>query len=144
MQNKQSCCLPVLFISLICIGWMFGNDASAEVKNACTEDIAKFCKDVNPDHGSIMGCLEKHETELTDACKDYERKMGGSRMERREAVRAQVRLHQSCKDDVAQFCKDMKPEPGGIAACLTWNESKLSATCRQALQATKEEKKKTD
>jgi hypothetical protein len=144
MTHKPSCRLPILFISLLCIGLLFGDNASAEVKNACTDDIAKFCQDVKPGHGSIMGCLEKHETELTEACKDHEQKMGGSRMERREAVRAQVRMRQSCKDDVAQFCKDMKPGTGGIAACLSGNESKLSASCRQALQATKEEKKKTD
>ena len=140
MKHRQICCRKVLAAGFLCIGLMFGAGASAEVQNACSDDIAKFCKDLKPGKGTIMECLEKHETELTTACRDYEEKMGGSRIERREAVRAQVRLRQACGNELMQYCKDMKPEIG-MAGCLTENESKLSAACREALQATKEEKK---
>jgi len=143
MEHKHICCFPVLIVIFFCIGLMLGVNASAEGKDACTEDIAKFCKDVKPGHGSVRECLEKHETELTDACKDYEQKMEGDRMERREFVRAQIRLHQACKDEVAQFCKDRKPGTSE-AECLSGNENKLSATCREAHQAAKEEEKKSD
>ena len=131
------------------MGLLYGANLSAEDRNACSEDIVRFCKDVSPGRLTVMECLEKHETELTDACKSYEQMMGGSKMERREAVRmermeaaqAQARLQQSCKDEVAKFCTDMKPGTGGIAACLTGNESKLSSTCREALFAAKEEER---
>jgi hypothetical protein len=140
MKLNRICTTGALAAGFVCLGLMFGSGAPAQVKNACSDDIAKFCKDVKPGHGAIMDCLEKNETQLTDACKDYEQKMGGARLERREMVRAQVRLRQACGEDLRQYCKDMKPDVG-MSGCLTENESKLSPTCREALQTTKEEKK---
>ncbi len=143
MKQKKISCLPALAAGILCMGLMFGADASAQVKNACSDDIAKFCKDIKPGQGALMECLEKHETELTDACRDYEQRMGGMRLERREAVRSQIRLRQACKPEMIQYCND--PKPGvGPAECLTENESKLSDQCLKALQATKEENSKKE
>ena len=140
MKHKKICCIKALAAGSICLGLMFASGASAQGKNPCSDDIGKFCKDVKPGHGAILDCLEKNEAELTPPCRDYEQKMGGARLERREMVRAQGRLRQACREDLMQYCKDMKPNVG-MSGCLTENESKLSPTCREALQATKEEKK---
>ena len=109
--------VPML-VGLVCLGLMLCTHASATVKNACTEDIAKFCKDVKPGQGAIMECLEKHESELSEACKEYETKMGGTRVERREKIREIIKFRQACKADVIKFCKDVGPVPGGIEKCL--------------------------
>ena len=44
-----------------------------EAKRACTNDVEKFCKGVEPGEGRIARCLEKHTSELSPACAE---KMG--------------------------------------------------------------------
>ena len=36
---------------------------------ACKDDVQKFCKDVQPGGGRIIGCLKEHREEVSDACK---------------------------------------------------------------------------
>lgn len=44
-----------------------------EAKQACTNDVEKFCKGVEPGEGRIARCLKKHTPELSPACAE---KMG--------------------------------------------------------------------
>jgi hypothetical protein len=114
---------------------MFGCDAFAADQNPCSEDIAKFCKDVKPGWGATMDCLERHESQLSDACKDYEAKMEKPRMESREVAGQQMRVRQACRDDVAKFCNDVTSGSVGIATCLKEHANELSMPCRDAMKA---------
>ena len=40
-----------------------------EAQQACTGDMGKFCKDVQPGEGRILRCLREHTQELTSACR---------------------------------------------------------------------------
>ena len=40
-----------------------------EAQQACTEDMGKFCKDVQPGRGRILKCLREHSQELSSACR---------------------------------------------------------------------------
>ncbi len=39
-----------------------------EVKQACTADIEKFCRGIEPGEGRIARCFEEHAPELSPAC----------------------------------------------------------------------------
>ena len=39
-----------------------------------------------------------------------------------------------CADEIARFCKEIKPGEGSIMRCLKGHESKLSALCRKTLE----------
>ncbi len=135
--------LATLVAGLLCMGLIFGNNASGADKNPCSEDIAKFCKDVKPDMRAIMDCLEEHENELSDACKDYEATLGGTRVESREKTRQYKAFLQACKEEASKFCKDVNPANDGIEKCLDEHAGNLSTPCSASLKAVKGEKKKT-
>lgn len=40
-----------------------------EAKDACQDDVKKFCADTKPGGGAIIKCLKGHEAELSAACK---------------------------------------------------------------------------
>ena len=144
MNQIKEICLIILLAGVLCLGLMLVTEGFAADKNPCSDDIAKFCPDVQPsDRGAIMNCLEAHENELSDTCRDYEVKMEGTRGERREFVRQQRAIYLSCKGDVAIFCKDVDPKEGGILKCLNEHGKELSAPCQESLSRAKGEEKKT-
>jgi hypothetical protein len=119
---------------LLCAGLMFGTDASAADKNACSEDIAKFCQNIEPGMIALMDCLEKHENELSGPCREFEATMGGRGAERGERIRRKVQFRQSCMSDMAKFCKDANPTQGGMLKCLNDHKKEISVTCSESIK----------
>ena len=39
-------------------------------RQACQDDVHKFCAEVDPGHGNIRKCLRQHRDELSQTCKD--------------------------------------------------------------------------
>jgi hypothetical protein len=133
-QDSRFYCIIIIGMFFISSS-MFGTAVSAAEPNPCSEDIAKFCKDVKPGQRAIMDCLERYESQLSDACKDYEASMERPRAESREVVMQQMRVRQACRDDVAKFCNDAGSGSGGIATCLKEHASELSLPCKDAVEA---------
>jgi hypothetical protein len=46
-----------------------------------------------------------------------------------------------CADDVAKYCKDVKPGGGRIARCLKENEKQLSPACKAGIEESKKKAK---
>jgi hypothetical protein len=132
--------LATLVAGLFCLGLMFSASVSAADESPCAEDIAKFCKNIKPGTNAMMDCLEEHESKLSDACKEHEAKMGGSRVEMREAVREEKKFRQTCNDDIAKFCKDVNAGQGGLARCIKEHVNELSAPCRESVKAMQDER----
>jgi hypothetical protein len=137
MKQISGLVRTILIAGLFISGLMFGAEAFAADQNPCSEDIAKFCKSPQYNRRAILECLERHESQLSDACKDYEARMENARMESREVAMQQMRVRQACKDDVSKFCKNVKPASNGTAACLKEHGNELSAPCKEALEASK-------
>ena len=47
----------------------FAQELTAEQRNACMGDYAKYCKGVTPGGGRIIACLSKASGKLTAECK---------------------------------------------------------------------------
>ncbi len=41
----------------------------SEAKDACKDDVEKFCKGVQPGQGNIVRCLKEHEASLSEKCR---------------------------------------------------------------------------
>ena len=44
-------------------------EAREKVRAACATDVQKFCANIERAKGAMRGCLEAHETQLSDSCK---------------------------------------------------------------------------
>ncbi|MBF0558295.1 MAG: cysteine rich repeat-containing protein [Nitrospirae bacterium] len=105
--------------------FVFVLSASADDRGIrlCADDIAKFCKGIQPGGGRIAACLKEHQNDLSASCKG---KMAEARQKGAE-------MNKACHDDAAKFCKDVKPGGGRIVQCLKQHSSDLSIPCKEAL-----------
>ncbi|MEK6770213.1 MAG: cysteine rich repeat-containing protein [Pseudomonadota bacterium] len=98
--------------------------AAEPKKGVCKEEIKKFCADVKPGGGRVHQCLNKHENELSQACRDA-RTAGKEKAKQRAKER-----HDACAGDVKKLCADVQPGDGRIHACLKKNRDQVSEACR--------------
>jgi hypothetical protein len=101
---------------------------SAPVKQGpCHDDIQKFCKQVHPGGGRVHACLEKHEAELSGACRD-------ARQQAKERI---AKFEQACNADIQKLCKGVKAGGGRVVKCLKAKEAELSPACKAEFQASR-------
>lgn len=55
-----------------------------EAQQACTGDMEKFCKDVQPGGGRILRCLSEHTQDLSSACRKITEMTAGKMQEKKE------------------------------------------------------------
>jgi len=134
MKQMNRVYLAILAAGLLCVGLMFSPGASAADKNPCSDDIVKFCQSIKPGAVALMECLEKNESKLSGACKEYEATLGGKRVERREQVREMAQFRQVCRSDMGKFCNDASPTQGGMLTCLKDHEKDISAPCSESMK----------
>jgi hypothetical protein len=90
----------------------------------CRDDAKKLCPKVSPAGGAVLGCLQQHESELSDACRE---KMSEMKEHVREA-------RDACGEDAKKLCPDVKAGGGAIARCLSQHESELSDGCKAMMK----------
>ena len=56
-----------------------------EAQQACSGDMEKFCKDVQPGQGRILNCLREHSQELSPACSQMIDKTTGRVQEKQQS-----------------------------------------------------------
>jgi hypothetical protein len=112
----------VVAVSVMC--FMILVTASRAFAQPCADDIAEFCKDEKPGEGRISKCLDQHENQLSDKCKQHF-----------EDVKQEVmEAYKTCEDDIIMFCPWIQSGEGRILKCLEENKSHLlSDDCRDNL-----------
>ena len=124
----------IMAAGIIFTGLTFVTTVSAAGNNACTEDIAKFCQNIQPGTRNLMDCLEMHEDELSIACKQHEATMDRTKEDRNEQVMEKIKFGQACLSDMAKFCNNADPARNGMINCLNDHEKEISAVCRESLK----------
>jgi hypothetical protein len=118
----------LIFAGLVMVTWAGASDAAqAQGQGPCADDVAKYCKDVQPGGGRIVRCLKQHEQELSPACKQHAAEVKKKGQEFRAA----------CEDDVLRLCGDVKAGGGRIVHCLKQHEQELTPDCKAKMQQKK-------
>lgn len=89
----------------------------------CEGDVYRLCKEVEPGEGRVAECLKNNESHLSQSC---QKAFNTWRVQRMEITSA-------CAGDVGTFCKDVPQGGGRIWTCLKKHRSKLSSSCRSAM-----------
>lgn len=98
--------------------------APALAEPPCAADVRKLCPDEPAGGRRIQACFERHEGELSEAC----RKRVDGLVEEIGAVGA------TCRNDVVRFCSDVSPGGGRLVGCLTRHADEISPECSDILK----------
>jgi len=100
-------------------------DAELAFSGSCAEDVAKYCKGIEPGGGRVTSCLKANEAGLSAAC-----------MEEQQVMQWRTRrAPEECADDVIELCGTVRPVDRRIVRCLLQNEKVVSNECRNRLNA---------
>jgi len=122
MYDALSRSLFAVFFSLLLVALSFGSGKAQE--DACTSDVEKLCKGVEPGGGRVLACLKEHKSELSPECSGY---IAGKVEELKGKVDA---WKQACGKYAEQFCKDVSPGQGRVLDCLKQHKDELSQECK--------------
>lgn len=126
-------------ILVICLALAFGGCATSkyplaeQVAKGCETEITTYCKEVTPGEGRVLACLYAHEDKLSGQC-EYALYDAVAQLER--VLTALTYVANECRDDLKNYCADVKPGEGRLLQCMDKNDAKLSKRCTQAMKDT--------
>ena len=89
---------------------------------ACKADIDQFCPAIEPGGGRTMGCLSRHQLEISRPCESEVVRIGEAR-DRLEAFR------NACVADLKALCAGVPQQAGPMLECVEQNRERVSAEC---------------
>ena len=133
-MKRTSIWKTVLFVALVLGGCASSKHPLVEqVAKGCDKEITTLCKDVTPGEGRVLACLYAHEDKLSGQC-EYALYDAVAQLER--ALTALTYVANECRDDLMNYCADIKPGEGRLLQCLDRNDAKVSKRCKQAMKDT--------
>jgi hypothetical protein len=120
--------IPSFLIVLMVPLFAYANEDEGGWSKACKPDIEKFCKDVKPGEGRILRCMKENHDNLSGECKQQMAEMKEKMHEKMTEAK------EACKEDIEEFCKDVKPGGGRIMQCLKKHEEHISKKCQSAFE----------
>jgi hypothetical protein len=101
------------------------------VLNGCKVELEKYCSQVTPGQGRILGCLYAYQDKLSGQC-EYALYDAAVQLER--AVAALSYVVNECGDDLEKHCASVPAGEGRLLQCLEKNDKQVSGRCKQALK----------
>ena len=105
-------------------------EALGDLAVNCGKDIGQFCGKDNLGGGQVAECLERHQSQVSRACKAASNAVGAL-LRKRAAARASVA--KVCELDRLRLCGSIQPGDARILGCMYKVRNNLSSACRQAL-----------
>jgi hypothetical protein len=89
---------------------------------ACRADMEQFCPAIEPGGGRMLGCLSRHQLEISRPCESEVVRIGEAR-DRLEAFRS------ACVADLRSLCADVPQQAGPMLECVEENRERVSKEC---------------
>ncbi|XP_006615715.1 Golgi apparatus protein 1 isoform X2 [Apis dorsata] len=103
----------------------------------CENDIKKFkCDKLQPyrdiSQGQILACLQEHINELQLQCKRHILHVSEIQAEN---IKLDHQLYLACKNDLSEFCQNIRPGSGQVYKCLMQHKTNrsMTAVCQEQL-----------
>lgn len=103
----------------------------------CENDIKKFkCDKLQPyrdiSQGQILACLQEHVNELQLQCKRHILHVSEIQAEN---IKLDHQLYLACKNDLSEFCQNIRPGSGQVYKCLMQHKTNrsMTAVCQEQL-----------
>ncbi|MEN6620104.1 MAG: cysteine rich repeat-containing protein [Smithella sp.] len=131
MKKMNLCLMTVCLIFLFVSTAVAQSDPMRSVKEGCSQDIKTYCQKVTPGEARILACLYAYGDKLSGRC-EYALYDASVQLERK--INAVNYVANECRNDLQNYCSDIKPGEGRLLNCLDKNKSKVSARCKQAVK----------
>ena len=123
----------VALVMLALAGWT--SPAAAQLAR-CAGDRERFCSDVPPGGGRLLGCLRAHAGELSEGCRQELGVHAPSHATGQAAHAAGgSAVQKACRQDVLKFCRSAIGDKTKVKSCMREHASELSDGCKTALIA---------
>ena len=145
LEPARPCCGYCIMQNSLLLGVVLGtalsaSTASADLMQACAEEIRTYCADVDRGRGRVSACLASHGDKLGSACLPKVNAVAQSRL-----VPGNVRkifnpsfsaeLPAACESAAVQLCSNVERGDGRIFACLYARTQQVGAACQADAQA---------
>jgi len=110
-------------------GWTKDYRTDAVLRKACKADVEKFCDSTEKGEGRVHECLRKNKANLSLECAAQELKLN---ILQSEDVRLRPGMLKDCSEEMAVYCKNVKPGGARVYKCLQSHMAKVdfSQQCR--------------
>ena len=123
----------VALVMLALVRWT--SPAAAQLAR-CAGDRERFCSEVPPGGGRLLGCLRAHAPELSEGCKQELGVHASSHATGQTAHAAGGdAVQKACREDVLRLCRSAIGDKTKVKACMREHAAELSDGCKTALIA---------
>jgi Cysteine rich repeat len=71
MHKKRAQCAAIAGGAFILMSLADPRASIAQSENACREEAHEFCRNLEPEHGTLKRCLQEHFGDLSSACRAH-------------------------------------------------------------------------
>jgi len=106
------------------------NDILEDVREGCGQELAAYCKGIQPRQGRFLVCLGNAAGKLSPQCEIV---FHDAVEKAKEILPAVANVVHACKDDILTHCDGVSFHGNHIFDCLKKNRPELSQECVSAL-----------
>jgi hypothetical protein len=107
-----------------------------KILEGCYNDVETYCENVTPGEGRLLVCLYAHNDKISTQC-EYALYNASAQLKR--VLNALSYVANECRDDLKQYCSDVKPGEGRLIDCIAKKKDVITDRCKNAIKDVSQE-----